>query len=130
MGMKIIKAEKGYVQLEAVPGRQHLNVMGVVQGGVTASILDAATGCAIQTFLEAGVRFATIDLNIKYIKPVQVDGCTLIAEGRTLHVSNRIGMAEGTLKDKNGRFYACSSASCMIFRKNSGSEITTLESMN
>jgi len=48
--------------------------MGVVQGGVTASILDAATGCAIQTFLEAGVRFATIDLNVKYIKPVQVGG--------------------------------------------------------
>ena len=100
--------------------------MGVVQGGVTASILDAATGCAIQTLLEAGVRFATIDLNIKYIKPVQADGCILIAEGRTLHVSNRIGMAEGTLKDKNGKLYACASATCMIFRKNSESEITAL----
>ncbi len=130
MGMKIIKAEKGYVQLEAVPGPQHLNAMGVVQGGVTASILDAATGCAIQTFLEAGVKFATIDLNVKYIKPVQADGCILIAEGRTLHVSNRIGMAEGTLKDKNGKLYACASASCMIFRKDSRSEITTVELTN
>lgn len=130
MGIKIIKTEKGYVQLEAVPGLQHLNAMGVVQGGVTASILDAATGCAIQTFLEAGVRFATMDLNVKYIRPVKVNDCSLIAEGRTLHVSNRTGMAEGTLKDKNGRLYACASATCMIFRKNSGLEITALESTN
>lgn len=118
MGITIIKAENDYVQLEAVPGLQHLNALGVVQGGVTASILDAATGCAVQTSLEAGAKFVTIDLNVKYIRPVKADGCILIAEGRTLNVSNRIGMAEGTIKDKNGRLYAYASATCMIFRKN------------
>ncbi|WP_299982785.1 PaaI family thioesterase [Desulfobacula sp.] len=130
MCIKIITAEKGFVKLEAIPGPHHLNAMGVVQGGVTASILDAATGCAIQTLLETGMRFATMDLNVKYIKPVQADGSILFAEGRTLHVSNRIGMAEGTLKNKNGKLYACASATCMIFKKNSRSEITALEFTN
>ncbi len=117
MCMKIIKAEKGYVELEAVPEHHHLNIMGIVQGGVTASILDAVTGCTIQSLLEPGATYTTIDLNIKYIKPVKADGTIFIAEGRTIHVSNRIGIAKGTLKDKSGTLYAYASASCIIFRR-------------
>lgn len=117
MCMKITKAEKGYVELEAVPDYHHLNIMGVVQGGVTASILDAVTGCTIQTILEPGAKYTTIDLNVKYIKPVKADGTILIAEGQTINVSNRIGIAQGTLKDKSGTLYAYASASCIIFRE-------------
>lgn len=118
MCMKITKAEKGHVELQAMPEHHHLNIMGVVQGGVTASILDAVTGCTIQTLLEPGEKYSTIDLNVKYIRPVQADGTLLIAEGQVIHVSNRIGVAEGTLKDKRGKLYAYASASCMILREN------------
>ena len=43
-------------------------------------VLDSVTGCAVHTLLEAGVAYATIDLNIKMIRPVPKDE-NLIAEG-------------------------------------------------
>ena len=38
-----------------------------------STVLDCVTGCAVHTFLGAGVAYGTIDLNIKMIRPVPKD---------------------------------------------------------
>ena len=46
----------GRVVFEAAPGEQHYNPIGSVHGGLAATLLDSAMGCAVHTTLPAGTR--------------------------------------------------------------------------
>ncbi len=114
--MKGTFAKHGTIRFETIADERHLNPLGGVHGGFAATVMDSATGCAVHTVLEAGVRYGTVDLNVKMLKAVPIN-VQLIAEGKVVHVSKSIGVAEGTLKDANGTLYAHATATCMIIRK-------------
>jgi len=114
MAMCIAHAEEGKVQVVAKPDRNHLNSSGIVQGGVTASILDAATGFAIHSLLEAGLYVVTVGLELHYLKPVLADNGNLTAEGRVVHLSRKIGVADGILSDGAGNKLATATGTCVI----------------
>jgi len=113
--MKGILAEQGRVIFEVKADKRHLNVHGGIHGGFAASVLDSTTGSAVHTMLDAGVAYATIDLNIKMCRPVPID-LPLFAEGTIINLSKSLGIAEGTLKDDAGKLYAYASATCMIIK--------------
>lgn len=113
--MNMVSVESGIVVFSARAGRQHLNPLGGVHGGFAATVLDSVTGCAVHSLLEAGVGYATIDLNIKMLKPVPLD-TELLAIGKIISISGHIGVSEGTLKDSEGHIYAHATATCMILR--------------
>jgi uncharacterized protein (TIGR00369 family) len=114
--MNGVLAEEGKVQFEAVADDRHLNPLGGVHGGFSATVMDSVTGCAVHTMLEAGVGYGTVDLNVKMLKAVPKN-VQLIAEGKVIHLSKSIGVSEGTLKDRDGTLYAHATATCMILRK-------------
>lgn len=116
MGMEIVHAEKGLVRFMATPDKRHLNSQKLIQGGFAASVLDAAAGCAVQTLLEARTRLLTVDLNVKFFRAIQADRGRLSCEGRVLHISHRIGAAQGSLVDEQDRCYAHATASFMLLR--------------
>ncbi len=113
MSMKAILAEKGKVIYEAVADDRHINPLGNVHGGFAAAVMDSVTGYAIHTMLDEGVRFATIDLNVKMLRPVPKN-TKLIAEGLVLNISKSLGVSEGTLKNEAGKLFAHSTSTCMI----------------
>jgi uncharacterized protein (TIGR00369 family) len=114
--MNGVLAEEGKVQFEAIADDRHLNPLGGVHGGFSATVMDAVTGCAVHTMLEAGVGYGTVDLNVKMLKAVPKN-VQLIAEGKVVHLSKSIGVSEGSLKDRDGTLYAHATATCMILRK-------------
>lgn len=93
--------ESGYVKMIARANSRHLNPLRGVHGGCAATVLDSVTGCAVHTMLEAGVGYGTIDLHVKTLRPVPRD-VDLVAEGRVIHLSKNLGVAEGTLKTQDG----------------------------
>jgi uncharacterized protein (TIGR00369 family) len=113
--MMIESAEPGTVRFSATAGKEHINPLGGVHGGFAATVLDSVTGCAVQTELEPGADYATVDLNVKMLKPVPI-GKTLSAIGKVIQISRSIGVAEGTLTDETGKIYAHATATCMIRR--------------
>lgn len=113
--MKGITAEHGKVVFEAMADERHLNPLGGVHGGFTATVMDSVTGCAILTVLEPGVGFGTVDLNVNMLKAVP-QNTSLIAEGNVIHVSKSLAVSEGTLKDTEGTIYAHATATCIIIR--------------
>lgn len=115
--MKGTLAEKGKVVFETMADDRHLNVFGGVHGGFAATILDSLTGCVVHTMLEPGVGYATIDLNVKMVRPVPKD-TVLIAEGNIINMSKSLGVSDGTLKCKEGKLYAHATATCMILGRN------------
>lgn len=113
MPMQMQAASAGYVRFSAQADARHLNPMGGVHGGFAATVLDSVTGCAVHTMLPAGGSYGTVDLNVKMLKAVPPD-TPLLAEGRVLHVSKSLGVAEGSLKTADGTLLAHATASCFL----------------
>jgi acyl-CoA thioesterase len=66
--------------------------------------------------MDAGVRCATLELKINYIRPVPTDGRRLTATGTTIHVGRTTATAEGRVVDDQGRLVAHATTTCVIFR--------------
>ena len=115
MGLSMVEVREGWSLFHAQADARHLNPLGMVHGGFAATALDSVTGCAVHTRLEPGVGYATIDLDVKMLKAVPRE-VVLRAEAEVIHLSKRLGVAEGTLRDTEGNLYAHATATCMIFR--------------
>lgn len=108
-------AEPGLVVFTAVPGPQHYNPIGSVHAGFTATLLDSAMGCAVQSMLPQGRLYITLEFKVTLIKALTRDSGEVRAEGRALNVGRRIGQAEGRLVDAGGRLLAHATSTCLVF---------------
>jgi uncharacterized protein (TIGR00369 family) len=119
LGMSIAEVSEGHAVFIAEPSEYHYNPLGTVHGGVMATMLDSALGCAVQSMLPAGTSYTTIELNTNFLRPVTAKTGTIYAEGKIIHVGGRIATAEGRLTDAAGKLYAHGTTTCIIMRPSS-----------
>ncbi|HEY0698710.1 MAG TPA: PaaI family thioesterase [Micromonospora sp.] len=110
-----VEAEEGRFALELLPQEFHYNPLGGVHGGVLATLLDTAAACAVHTTLPAGIGYTSLDLNVKFIRPVTVRSGLLRCEGTVLQRGQRVALAEAKLTDARDRLVAHATSSCLIF---------------
>ena len=115
LGFTLVEAEKGRVVFQGTPQHRHYNPIGSVHGGFHATLLDSCVACAIQSTLEAGQGYTTIELKINYIRALTDRAGPVRAEGRVIHAGKQIGTAEGKLTDADGKLYAHATTTCLIF---------------
>ncbi len=80
---------------------RHLNINGVVHGGVYATILDTAMGGAVVSILKGDEVTATTSLYVEFLRPAQ-EGQTLRAEGRLVRRGRHLAFVDGSLTDGTG----------------------------
>ena len=114
LGMRPVRTEPGLVVFECEASPRFANPMGGVHGGIIATLLDSALGCAVQTLLPAATGYTTLSLEVKYLRGVAVDAGTLTATGTVVHAGRRQATAEGTLTDRGGRLLATATCTCII----------------
>lgn len=107
--------DEGEVTMSLYPGEHQLNPLGAIHGGVIATLLDSAMGCAVQTTLPAGMGFATTDLHVRYFRPAFAGGSLLHAHGELVNRGRRTATASGRLVDEDGRLYAHATTTCQMF---------------
>ncbi|GAA1502420.1 PaaI family thioesterase [Nocardioides humi] len=107
--------ERGTAVFELDPELRHYNPIGSVHGGVYATLLDSACGCAVHSTLAVGEGYTSLDLTVKFLKAVTVDSGRLRAVGTVLQRGRRTALAEAKLYDGRGTLVAYASSSCMIF---------------
>ena len=117
LGMDGLDAEEGRVSFTLEPNHTHTNPYGTVHGGILATLLDSAMTCAVQSVLPFGALPTTVELSVRYVKPVPPDGRRLRTEGTVIHVGTRLGTAEGRVTDDDGALYATGTTTCMILRE-------------
>ncbi len=93
----------------------HYNPIGSVHGGVIATLLDSAVGCAVHSTLPAGWGYTSLDLTTKYLRPATVDSGLLRAEGTVISRGRTTALGEARLFDERGRLLAYASSSCLLF---------------
>jgi uncharacterized protein (TIGR00369 family) len=116
IGLRIDKLEYGDVTMELETRPDFANPLGTLHGGICATLLDAAMGCAVHTTLDAGVDFGTLELTVNYIRPVAVDGVRLTAKAHIIHRGGKTATAEGRIHDPQGRLVAHGTTTCIIHR--------------
>jgi uncharacterized protein (TIGR00369 family) len=87
----------GVVTFAVDPAEKHYNPIGIVHGGAAATFLDPVMGWAVRPLLPAGVGCTTLDLDIRYVKPITVATGTIVASGTVLHHGRGTATAEGRL---------------------------------
>ncbi|MEF7613909.1 PaaI family thioesterase [Aquincola sp. MAHUQ-54] len=106
LGTRLVAWETGFCRLELDIEPRHLNRQSSLQGGVTATLLDAACGYAglITDADGQPVNALTLMLSISYHARAQ-EGL-LIAEGRVTGGGRRIYFASAELRTADGRLVA------------------------
>ncbi len=77
------------------PQEFHYNPIGSVHGGVITTILDSAMGCTLQSVLEAGTGYTTLELKVNFIKSVSTKNGELQATGKIIHAGSRTAAGGG-----------------------------------
>lgn len=116
MGLEIMSIEDGKVVFAATPGEQHYNPLGVVHGGLAATLLDSAIGFAMQTKAPQGSFFTTIELKINYLRPLVAGMGRVYGEGTVLNLTRQTAFAEARVRDEVGKLYAHATSSCLLVR--------------
>jgi len=114
-GMQLILVEEGRAVFTLTPGEQHDNPMGITHGGMAATLLDSAMGCAVQSTLPVGGGFTTLDLTVHYVATVTRDTGPVLAEGHVVHRGGRTATAEGRItRVADGRLLAHATTTCLV----------------
>jgi uncharacterized protein (TIGR00369 family) len=115
LGMTGFHAEPGSVTVEMPAAEFHYNPLGGVHGGVISTLLDTAAACSVHSTLAEGELYTSLDLTVKFLRPVTVDSGLLRCVGSVIQRGRRTALAEADLFDEQGRLLAHATSSCMIF---------------
>ncbi len=99
----VIEVEEGRVVFGMEPSEFHYNPIGTVHGGVVATLLDSAAGCAVHSMLPAGTFYTSLDLSVKFVRALGVASGPVRCEGLVVHLGGRTALAEARLYDGAGQ---------------------------
>ncbi|MGW5719238.1 PaaI family thioesterase [Amycolatopsis sp. NPDC003865] len=106
----------GEVVAVAEPDESLYNPIGMVHGGVAATMLDSVVGCAVHTTLPVGVGYSSVELKVSYLRAIHAGRGEIRATGRVVKEGSRIAFAEGEIRDAEGKLLATASGTCVITR--------------
>lgn len=110
LGVRMLAWWEGWCELELPLQPRHLNRRGRVQGGVTATLLDAACGYAgLVSSSGRPTEAATISLTVNYLAPLETG--IVRAIGRVTGGGRNIYFASGELHGPDGRLAATAQGS-------------------
>ena len=114
MGFTLVEVAPGLAVFECTPDESVYNPIGLVHGGLVCTLADSAAGCAVQTSLDAGVAYTSIDINVTYLRPVTKDSGLIRATGRLTKPGRKVAYATVEVTDSEGKLLAQATSSCLI----------------
>lgn len=115
LDITIVDVAEGRAVLGARPTAQHSNGIGIVHGGLAATLLDSALGCAVNSLMPAGRIFTTLEVKVNFTRPIREDVGPLRCEAHVVHAGRRTATAEGRVVDAGGKIYAHGTGTWMLF---------------
>jgi uncharacterized protein (TIGR00369 family) len=111
-GLELVRAAPGEVEIALDATAHHLNLQGLLHGGMIATLADTATGLAVRSMVPEGRRHVTIQLDVHYLSPGRPGRVTAV--GRTVRVGTQIAYAEADVTDERGRLLARAMATVAV----------------
>jgi uncharacterized protein (TIGR00369 family) len=114
VGFEFVSIDLGRSVFELSTGPQHTNPMGTLHGGIVCDMADAALGTAMASTLEDDESFTTLDLTVKFLKPVWK--ARLRATAQLVKRTRSLGLLECDVTDEGGSLVARVYSTCMVLR--------------
>ena len=115
-GLSIPEIAPGRAVFAMEPAEWMYNPIGSVHGGVYATVCDSACGCAVHTLLPAGAYYTSLDLSVRFIRPITSTSGPLTCEGTVENIGGRTALATARLTNAEGKLFAHATSNCLIFR--------------
>lgn len=118
MGMKLLEIEPGRSRISLTWREDLCQPAGILHGGVTASLIDTAIAHAILLTLgesdtpTTGGRIVTLDLRIKYFRPVASG--EIFCDARIIRPGRHIIHADAVVKNEEGKDVAIGDSIYMV----------------
>ena len=119
LGMRLTEVEEGRAVFTMDMKPEHENTIGIAHGGLAATLLDSAMGCAVNSVMPAGRIFTTLEMKINYVRAIRRNTGTLTCIGTLIHAGGRTATAEGRILDGDGTLYAHGTITCILFKETS-----------
>jgi len=103
-GMEVVEASAGEVTVAMDVLDRHVNLQGLVHGGMLAILADTACGLSIRSAMEAGRLHITTDMDIHYLAPARPG--RLFGHGKAIRVGRSLAFAEASIEDAEGKLLA------------------------
>jgi uncharacterized protein (TIGR00369 family) len=110
-----LEVVEGSVTVRLDPQEFHYNPLGTMHGGIISTLLDTAAACSVHSTLPAGVGYTSLDLSVKFLRPVTLATGRIVCTGSVLQKGRRTALAEARLTDSDDRLLAHATSSCMLF---------------
>ena len=114
LSFRLTEVDPGRVVFVAEPGEQHFNPIGVVHGGLAATLLDSAMGACVHSTLEQGQGYTTLETKFNLVRAITADTGELRTEGTVVHRGGRVATAEGRVTGADGKLLAHGTSTCLI----------------
>ena len=101
---QVIAVEEGKIEIQFTVEKYMLNPIGILHGGIMATMLDEVMGAACFT-LGRPVGYATINMNLDYLNPAKV-GEKVIAKGTIVRAGKTVIHAEAILVNADEKVLA------------------------
>ena len=107
IGLEILEAEPGRSVARVRMQPELANPVGLMHGGVIASLIDTGIAYAlmlqedVQDALHAGRSLVTVDLRVKYLRPVSAGSIT--CESRVVRMGRQIIHADAIVTNDAGK---------------------------
>ncbi|MDX6668931.1 MAG: hypothetical protein QOK04_2311 [Solirubrobacteraceae bacterium] len=119
MDFRPVEVEEGRAVFAVTPAEFHYNPIGVVHGGLAATLLDSAMGCAVQTTLPTGIAYTTLEVKVNFARPMTRDTGRVLAEANVVHRGRTVATAEGRVfAEDSGKLVAHGTTTCLLFSSN------------
>jgi uncharacterized protein (TIGR00369 family) len=113
LGFELVEVQPGRVVFAVEPDDRHYNPIGTVHGGLAATLIDSATGCAVHTTLPAGTGYTTTDVQVRFVRPITRDTGRIECVGQVVHAGRTLATAEARIT-AGDRLLAHGTASVLI----------------
>jgi uncharacterized protein (TIGR00369 family) len=115
MGFEGLEGADGRAVFSVTPAEYHYNPIGVVHGGLAATLLDSAMGCAVHSTLPAGVGYTTLEVKVNFARPMTRDTGRVICEAEVVHRGKTVATAEGRITaEETGKLIAHGTTTCLL----------------
>ncbi|MBK9179109.1 MAG: PaaI family thioesterase [Acidimicrobiales bacterium] len=112
LGLRAERGDPGRGSATIAVTPTHHNPHGVVHGAVVFALVDTAMGAAVTGLLPEGATCATIEVQVRFLRPVT--GGPLVAEAEVVHPGRRILHLESRVRDADDRLVALATGSFAV----------------
>jgi len=116
LGMTLVEIGEGRAVFAFEPHEFHYNPIGAVHGGLALTMIDSATGCAVQSLLPVGVGYTTLETKANFVRAITVDAGVVRCTAETVHAGRSTATAQARVEDEHGRLLAHGTSTMLILR--------------